>query len=288
MSMSMSPATATLERTVGAARAAPAPFLIDSHAHVSHRGLALASDRRYAPDHDAPLDLFLRRLDEHGMSHGVLVQPSYLGNDNSYLEACLKAAGGRLRGIAMLDPETSPGELARLDRAGFVGVRLNLLGKPMPDFESTVWQRFANELAWLGWQIEIQRPAADLAPVMASLLGSGTNVVFDHFLLPDPKLGIDDPGFRKLLKFASAKRLWAKISAPYRNGPDGEAFARRAYPLLRAAFGPDRLLWGSDWPHLQHEGSETYGRGLAFFESLEPDPAIRARILANPKDLYRF
>ena len=91
--------------------------VIDSHAHVFLRGLQLAPNRRYAPDYDAPLERYLAELDANGVTHGVLVQPSFLGTDNSYLVECLGRAGGRLRGVAVVDPATAPEALDALDRA---------------------------------------------------------------------------------------------------------------------------------------------------------------------------
>ena len=85
--------------------------VIDTHAHVFHRELKLAPGRRYAPDYDAPLSLYLEQLDHNGMTNGVLVQPSFLGTDNSYLVDCLKQTNGRLRGIAVVDPTVSADEL---------------------------------------------------------------------------------------------------------------------------------------------------------------------------------
>ena len=113
---------------------------IDTHAHVFHRGLKLAPGRRYAPDYDAPLALYLEQLDRNGMSNGVLVQPSFLGTDNSYLVESLKTAGGRLRGIAVVDPSVTADELRALDRAGVVGIRLNLVGQPLPDLAAGEWK----------------------------------------------------------------------------------------------------------------------------------------------------
>lgn len=124
---------------------------IDTHAHVFHRGLKLAPSRRYAPDYDAPLSLYLEQLDRNGMSNGVLVQPSFLGTDNSYLVACLKEAGGRLRGIAVVDPAVSADELRMLDRAGIVGIRLNLVGQPLPDLAAGEWKALLASVKVMGW-----------------------------------------------------------------------------------------------------------------------------------------
>src|SRR3954452_1735114 len=100
---------------------------IDCHAHVFACDLPLTSDRRYAPAYDATLSDYLGMLDRNGMSHGVLVQPSFLGTDNAYLLEALRREPRRLRGIAVAAPETEPDELRRFDKAGIVGLRLNLI-----------------------------------------------------------------------------------------------------------------------------------------------------------------
>ena len=261
---------------------------IDAHAHVFHRGLKLAPGRRYAPDYDAPLPLYLEQLDRNGMTNGVLVQPSFLGTDNSYLVESLKAAGGRLRGIAVVDPAVSADDLRALDRAGVVGVRLNLVGQPLPDLHAPEWKALMASIKSMDWQVEIQRNATDLSALVPQLLEQGITVVLDHFALPDAKLGIADPGFQSVLKLAASRKVWVKVSAPYRNGAAGESFAREAYPVLRAAYGVDRLLWGSDWPHTQFEASEGYAKNRQFLNALIPDSDERARVLASPRPLFRF
>lgn len=259
---------------------------VDGHAHIFRRGLALAPSRRYAPDYDATLPDFLARLDAHGVSHGVLVQPSFLGTDNSYLLAALAAQPERLRGIAVADPRASLDDLEALDRAGVVGIRLNLAGAPLPDLARGPWPACLERVAALGWQVEVQRAARDLPPLVEALLGRGVAVVVDHFGLPDPRLGVDDPGFRALLALAGSRRVWLKLSGRYRNGA---GVAEAAMPLVRDAFGPDRLVWGSDWPHTQFERQVTYAQALAHLETWLPDPAERAAVLMHtPARLFRF
>lgn len=262
--------------------------VIDTHAHVFHRGLKLAPGRRYAPDYDAPLSLYLEQLDRNGMTHGVLVQPSFLGTDNSYLVECLKQTNGRLRGIAVVDPTVSADELRELDRAGVAGIRLNLVGQPLPDLAASEWKGMLANVKMMGWQVEIQRNASDLAVLAPQLLDHGVTVVLDHYALPDPKLGIADPGFQSVLKLGATRNVWVKISAPYRNGAAGESFAKAAYPLLRNAYGLDRLLWGSDWPHTQFEAAQSYAKNREFLDTLIVDKSERAQILASPHRLFRF
>lgn len=262
--------------------------VIDTHAHVFHRALKLAPGRRYAPDYDAPLSLYLEKLDTNGTTNGVLVQPSFLGTDNSYLVDCLKQTGGRLRGIAVVDAAVSVDELRALDEVGIVGIRLNLVGQPLPDLAANAWKGLLTNVKAMGWQVEIQRNASDLAVLTPQLLDQGITVVLDHYALPDPKLGVADPGFQSVLKLGATRNVWVKISAPYRNGPAGESFAKEAYPLLRSAYGLDRLLWGSDWPHTQFEATQTYARNRKFLDTLIVDERERAQVLASPRPLFRF
>lgn len=269
-------------------RAEVPQLAIDTHAHVFHRGLKLAPGRRYAPDYDAPLSLYLQQLDQNAISNGVLVQPSFLGTDNSYLVECLKSTNGRLRGIAVVDTGIATNDLRALDGAGVVGIRLNLVGQPLPDLTLPEWKTLLAEIKALGWQVEIQRNAGDLATLAPKLIDLGVNVVLDHYALPDPKLGVADPGLQSILKLGASRKVWVKISAPYRNGAGGEAFAKQAYPLLREAYGIDRLLWGSDWPHTQFEARESYAKNRKFLDELVTDADERARVLASPRTLFRF
>ncbi len=261
---------------------------IDSHAHVFHRGLTLASARRYAPDYDAPLEAFTRELDAHGITHAVLVQPSFLGADNSYLTSCLMAAAGRLRGVAVVEPDTQRHELLALDQAGVVGIRLNLLGQSLPDLYAPSWRDLLACVQSLGWFVEIQRGAADLALLATTVMAQGIRVVIDHYGLPDPKLGVADPAFAALLALGASGKVYVKLSAPYRTAPDGADFARRAWPLLREAFGAEHLMWGSDWPHTRFEPHQTYASNLDFLRDLVPDAAEQEAILASPQHLLRW
>jgi predicted TIM-barrel fold metal-dependent hydrolase len=281
------------------AAAAGAPFAAlaqtsaptDCHAHIFRRGLKLADVRRYAPDYDATLSDYLRVLDENGMSRGVLVQPSFLGTDNSFLLEGLAGAPARLRGIAVVEPTATKDQLAALDRQGVVGIRLNLVGLAVPAFDAEPWPALLKSVADLGWQVEVHREAKDLEAIVGPLLRTGVNVVVDHFGRPDAKLGVDDPGFRHLLTTGAQRRTWVKISAAYRNGKDGagEATALKAYPMLRDALGVDRLVWGSDWPHTQFEAVENYKKARAFLDAMVPDAAARAAVLSRtPAALFRF
>jgi len=264
---------------------------IDTHAHVFTRDLPLADVRRYAPTYDVTVEQYIARLDTHGMSHGVLVQPSFLGSDNGYLLQAIARAPQRLRGIAMVDADIDDAQLQALQQGGVVGVRFNLVGgAPLPDFGGA-WRDTLTRIAALGWQVEIHREAADLPRVLEPLLALGLKVVVDHFGRVDAALGVDDPGFRYLLSTGPSRQVWVKLSAQYRNGGSegGARFAGQAWPLLRQHFGPDRLLWGSDWPHTQHESMTSYADSWRRFESLVSDEADRRCITGETAaQLFQF
>ncbi|MGL4634906.1 MAG: amidohydrolase family protein [Beijerinckiaceae bacterium] len=264
---------------------------IDTHAHIFKRGLPLAPGARYTSDYDAPVEDYLKQLDANGMTHGVLVQISFLGTDNSFIINGIKESKGRLKGIAVVDPTIFYNDMKTMDQAGIVGVRLNLVGRPIPDFTADPWPEHLKRVAALGWQVEVHREAKDLPQIVTPLLNAGVNVVVDHFGRFDGALGVKDPGFEYLLKQGASKRLWVKVSAAYRNGKDGagEAAALAAYPLLRDALGADRLLFGSDWPHTTHEKTINFANQKAFFEKMVTRADERKLILGdNAAKLFRI
>ncbi|HUL01171.1 MAG TPA: amidohydrolase family protein, partial [Nitrospirota bacterium] len=265
---------------------------VDTHAHIFMRGLKLAETRRYVPDYDAPLDAYLYNLNTNGISNGVLIQPSFLGTDNGFLLEALKKQPKRLRGIAVVQPNVDKETLVILDKEGIVGIRLNLIGAPIPDFKSDPWPSLLKNVADLGWQVELQRAARDLPAIVEALLKTHVNVVIDHFGLPDQQLGVNDPGFRSLLSIAAAsRRVWLKLSGMYRVGPGsmGETITSAAMPLLRKSFGVDRLIWGSDWPHTQFEKIADYSRARMQLNVWLPDLAERKIVLDDtPAKLFRF
>lgn len=264
---------------------------VDSHAHVFLQGLALADTRRHTPDYDATLAQYLGLLDAHGLSHGVLVQPSFLGTDNSHLLEALRAAPARLRGVAVVDTAIDEAALRALAAAGVVGIRLNLIGLAVPDLRTQPWQSLLARVNALGWHVEIHLQAARLADIMPALLQAGCRVVVDHFGRPDPALGVADPGFGYLLRQADSGRVWVKLSAPYRNWT-GEACAsagREAARQLLDAYTPARLMWGSDWPHTEHRHLASYPASMRWLDDWIDDPTQRRAVLAEtPLRLFQF
>jgi len=263
---------------------------IDTHAHIFSPDQPMAATRRYTPDYTARLEDWLAHQDRNGLSHGVLIQPSFLGTDNSLIAAALARHPGRLRGVAVVDPEISEAELYQMHSRGFVGVRLNLVGRILEDYAQPHWQLFFRRIARLGWQVEIQRRFEDLPQVVPAIAEAGARVMIDHFGLPQGGIDPEKPAHRAVLTMlADTPRAWVKLSAPYRSGL-GTAEAAASFLHLRVAMGGiDRMVWGSDWPHTQHEAETGYEMQVARLDALIPDTGDRRRILVdNPASLFRF
>ncbi|MFH6598263.1 amidohydrolase [Ectopseudomonas khazarica] len=262
---------------------------IDTHAHIFRRDLPMVAGRRYSPDYDATVEQYLAHLDACGLSHGVLIQPSFLGTDNHYMVAALQCFPERLRGVAVVDAQISDGELDDLAAAGVVGIRLNLIGKLLEDYTGPAWSGLFRRLARRGWQVEIQRGFADLALVVPAILESGVTVVIDHFGLPAASVQLDDPQHAPFFDLLGQAPVWIKLSAAYRSQSD-LARARAIEARLREACGGvGRFLWGSDWPNTQFESQTRYDEQFALLEALLPDPEERRRVLVdNPATLFGF
>jgi predicted TIM-barrel fold metal-dependent hydrolase len=259
---------------------------IDTHAHVFHRGLTFIPQRRYTPDYDAMPEYYLAMLDANGLSHGVIIPISILGTDNSYTLEALKRTHGRLRGLAVVDPAKDLGTLDELQAGGIVGVRLNLIGQKVPDVKASPWKELVAECVKRDWQVEIYDDAKRLPEIITPLLDAGAKIVVDHFGKPDPKQGIEDPGFRYLLGVASTRRVWVKLSAPYRSSYDTAEEASRP---LRRTFGPERLLWGSDWPFTGFEKTVQYPAMRTALNEWVTDPDERRIILKDaPAALFKL
>lgn len=257
---------------------------VDCHAHVFTRDLPMAADARFRPNADAPIARYLALLDAHAIAGAVLVQPSFLGTDNDYLLAAIAQAPERLRGVAVVDRSIAIAQLNRLEAAGIAGIRLNVIGRAVPPLAEAPWRGLIERIAWRGWHIEVLAEGAQWSAILPPLAAAGARIVVDHF--GRPQGGLACPGFRAILAAGRRADLWAKLSAPY--GGAGAAAGDCARALLDAV-GPQRLVWGSDWPWLQHPEIADYGATRAWLDDWLPDAAVRDAVLtANPAALYGF
>lgn len=224
---------------------------VDSHFHVFEAGQAVAG-ARYVPGYAATAQRWSEQARVVGVSHGVLVQPSFLGTDNRLLLDTLAAHGGRLMGVAVVSPDIALHELATMHAVGVRGVRLNLAGR---SHDLSGWSRehaFWDSLLSLGWHLEIHADPGRLPDVLPQL-PSGLHIVVDHMGKP-LKASPVDPTLSWLKRWG-ADRVSVKLSGAYRMA---HVNAQEWAQLLLAELGSSALLWGSDWPCTNFEAWADY------------------------------
>ncbi|MDH3317064.1 MAG: amidohydrolase family protein [Gammaproteobacteria bacterium] len=266
------------------------PGATDCHAHVfgMRKQYGYADDRQYTPP---PIYLkdYLAMHDAVGFARGVVVQSGVHGTNNSVIVDAIAQSKGRLRGIALLREDISDAELEALDKAGVRGFRVNLVAKVGVQFEAA--RKLAARVARLGWHAQFLLDIEKFPDFDRIAAEFPSEMVIDHMGRPDPRAGVNARGFQALISALHGGRVWSKLSAPYRTShapipyDDLTPFARA---LVAAA--PERLVFGTDWPHVMME-SEMPNDGVLTDQLAVwvPDAAIRARILVdNPQRLYRF
>ncbi len=260
---------------------------IDTHVHVWTADAGLIEERQYTPEVWSPVEDFIAVLDAHEMTHGLLVQASIMGTNNSYLVESLRKYPERLRGIAAIDPDISDSELDALKSAGVVGIRLNSLNASGPvDHISAEWKRLFPRLAELDWAVTFNAAGEPAAALIAELLRHKLNLVADHFGKPDLSQGVKDAAFQAICRGGSTGRTWVKLD------PGQGYLAQDMRPYVDAlvdALGPERLTWGSNWPWPRYHFKVNYPQHLDLLEQWFDDEAIRAKVLgANAAALFHF
>ena len=257
---------------------------IDTHVHVFDPNRFPYPDGpgyRPLPHESGTADDLARVLEDGGITHAVVVQPSGYGTDNAAVLDAIARSGGRHRGVAVVDPGLSDEAMDRLAAGGIAGVRVDLTGLIPDETVSPEVRAFFRQLARRGWLLQVQCPPSDLAARIPVLRDTGLPVVIDHLACADAELGLDQPGLAEVLAFGRTGQAVIKLSAPFR-------FSREAYPhgdvdwLVRAlldAFTPDRAVWASDWPFIKLQARPAYADVLALVDRWLPDPADRHRVL---------
>ena len=266
----------------------------DCHAHICGPAAeySYAPERIYTPP-DALLPDYIAMLDTLGLERSVLVQPSVYGTDNAVMLGACKEMGGRARGVAVVDEEVEEAELARLDAAGIRGVRINLVDVTDPTGALPLdrARRLAQRIAPLGWHMEFLIHVDDVADLDARLKDFPVDVVFGHlgYVRPGQDPGI--AGFKALLRLLDGGRAWVKLTGPYRISAGGLPYADTD-PFARALFdaAPDRLLWGSDWPHVMVKGEMPNDGDLCdiLIHWAGDAETLEKVLVANPAALYGF
>lgn len=257
----------------------------DTHFHVFEPGYPHVAAPLYTFP-DGTVDQYLAMAEVLGLERMVLVQPTYYGTDNSLLRHVLKRLGPRCGGVIRIEENASDAELDEYNALGVRAIRLDLFARatwPTEDIIAYV-RRMAARATPRGWHLQFYTPGTivrDLLPFLADLEDT---FVIDHM----GYMTESDPEFeRRLLDLLRQGSCWIKLSGPYRvakHKPLGVVA-----PLGRAlvATRPDRLIWGSDWPHLT-DGQRDTGEILALLADWAPDEADRRAILVYGPDRLFF
>ena len=270
----------------------PPAGAVDAHCHVFGPGeiFPYAPGRKYTPCDGGKEDLFALR-DFLGFSRNVIVQATCHGADNRALLDAIAHSDGRARGVATVERGVTDEELARLHAGGVRGVRFNFVKRLVDRLPKDELVEIATRIAPLGWHIVIYFEAAELAELQGFFLSLPAPLVVDHMGTPVVSEGADGPLFDRFLDFMAARDdIWCKVTCPERLSSEGPPFYSDVVPFARRvveAF-PDRVLWGTDWPH-PNVSSHTPDEGqlVDFIPKIAVTADQQRKLLVdNPMRLY--
>lgn len=270
------------------------PNACDSHFHIFGPATRYpySSDRIYTPP-DCLLADYRSLQKSLGVTRCVLVQPSVYGSDNSALLEALQDLGDAARGVVVLSGKESTGELRDMDAIGVKGVRVNLVDvkSPSSNLPIEALLRVQERISPLGWHLELLVHVDNYPNLDEELSPLEIPIVFGHMGYLSRGVNPDHPGMAAMLALLEAGRAWAKITGPYRIGQEGQPYAAAAEIARKLADRcMDRLVWGSDWPHVMVKGPMPHDSDLlnAVTDWLPEQVEQRALFSNNPANLYRW
>jgi 2-pyrone-4,6-dicarboxylate lactonase len=270
----------------------PPAGAVDAHCHVFGPGdeFPYAPERKYTPC-DAPKEKLWQLRDYLGFERNVIVQATCHGADNRAMADACRSSNGRARGVATVTRDFTAEQLRELDAAGVRGVRFNFVKRLVDVTPRDVLLEIAERIQPLGWHIVIYFEAQDLPGLYDFVASLPTIVVVDHMGRPDVTQPLTAPGFELFVKLMrDHENIWSKVSGAERlsrSGPPGYddfvPFARRIVETF-----PDRVLWGTDWPHPNlktHMPDD--GELVDLLPRIAPTQLLRQKLLVdNPMRLY--
>ena len=264
---------------------------VDAHCHVFGPAsrFPYAPERKYTPV-DAPKEKLFALREYLGFDKNVIVQASCHGKDNAALIDALVNSKDKAKGIAVVGEDVTPRELKEMDAAGVKGVRFNFVKRLVDFTPRDVLERIAARIAPLGWHIVVYFEMPDLPELESFFTSLPTAVVVDHMGRPDVKKGLDHPEFQRYLNLLDKHtNIWSKVSCPERltiAGPPYDDVVPFARTLVERY--PDRVLWGTDWPHpnMPVEAPDD-GVLVDVIPKIARTPELqRALLIDNPMRLY--
>ena len=271
--------------TTAPAHAVP-PEACDAHCHILDPRFPAAQPSRPDGMTFADYRALQRRL---GLGRAVLVQAKYHGTDSRCLVDALARFAGAARGVAVVPPDVADAELRRLDEAGVRGLRFSVWNPADTVATIDMIAPLAGRIADLGWHAQIHMSGRQIVDNASLLAVLPCPVVFDHMGRLDPGLGPDDPAFGIVANLVQRGSAWVKLSGAYLNTrvgpPDYPDATRIAQAFVHLA--PERLVWGSDWPHVTEPHKPDDAALLDLLSVWAGGAARRDRILVdNPARLY--
>ena len=265
---------------------------VDAHCHVFGPGAVFpfAPERKYTPC-DAGKEALFALRDHLGFARNVVVQATCHGADNRALVDALRTAGDRARGVATVRDTVSDAELADLHSAGVRGVRFNFVRRLVDPKPDAYYRAIIDRIASLGWHVVIYFEAADLEERWDFFTSLPTIVVVDHMGRPDVTQPVDGPEFGRFVRLMDEhENVWTKVSCPERLSMVGPPGYNDVVPFARTLVErfPDRVLWGTDWPHpnmTTHAPDD--GALVDIIPRIATTPALQHKLLIdNPIRLY--
>ena len=272
---------------------------VDAHCHVFGPGaeFPFAAERKYTPCDASRRQLFALR-DHLGFARNVIVQATCHGADNRAMVDALAHSDGKARGIATVRRDVSDAELQMMHEAGVRGVRFNFVKRLVDFTPKNELMEIAGRIAKLGWHVVIYFEQGDLAELWDFFTALPTIIVVDHMGRPDVSKSVEGPEFELFVKFMGQHaNVWSKVSCPERLSVSGPAarngeqnpyrdvipFARRIVETF-----PDRVLWGTDWPHPNlRDHMPDDGLLVDFIPHIAATPELQHKLLVdNPMRLY--
>ena len=269
----------------------PPAGAVCSHCHVfgPEDKFPFAPKRKYTPC-DAPKEKLFALRDFLGLDKNVIVQATCHDTDNRALVDALVTSNDKARGVAFVGEDITDAELEELDRAGVRGVRFNFIKRLVDSTPKDVMLCIASRVVELGWHTVVYFEQADLDEMGPFLKSLPTTLVFDHMACPNVKAGVDGADFQKFLRFMGANRhCYSKVTCPERFTVAGPPYDD-VVPFARAIVErfPDRVLWGTDWPHpnMPKEAPDD-GVLVDMIPRIAPTAALQRQLMVdNPMRLY--
>jgi 2-pyrone-4,6-dicarboxylate lactonase len=266
----------------------------DCHAHVFGPAsrYPYQDERSYTPP-DAPLSALRAMHETFGVGRAVLAQASVHGTDNRAIIDAVATDPVNLRSVCAVGEDVSDAELTRLNDAGVRGIRVNIVdrgGMPFSSLDAVT--HMGERIADMGWHIEFLVHVHDSPELMQLVPSLKVPAVVGHVGYTKTEAGIDHPGYQEFLALLGDGNLWVKLTGPYRISSRERPPYDDVIPFARAVVdaAPDRIVWGSDWPHvLLYKTMPNDADLIDCLAEWVPDSATRHRILVdNPARLYGF